>query len=46
MVKQTIKASLRAEKTNASPRTHASVYGKTDFHIITFNKGDTCYVSN
>ena len=46
MVKQTIKASLRAEKTNASPRTHVRNYGKTDFHTILFNKGDTCYVSN
>ena len=35
MVKPTIKASLRAEKTNASPRTHVRSYGKTDsIHFI------------
>ena len=35
MVKQTIKASLRAEETNVPPRTHAFVYGKTDsIHFI------------
>ena len=33
MVKQTIKASLRAEKTNASPRTHVCSYGKTNPYI-------------
>ena len=41
MVKQTIKASLRAEKTNASPRTHVFIYGKKDFHTFLSNKGDT-----
>ena len=28
MVKQTIKASLRAEETNVPPRTHVRYYGK------------------
>ena len=45
MVKQTIKASLRAEETNVPPRTHVLSYGKTNsihFHSIK----ETHYVSN
>ena len=40
LVKQTSKASLRAEELTFPPRTHALVYGKKDSHIITLNKGE------
>ena len=45
MVKQTIKASLRAEKLTFLPEPMLQFMEK-QIPYISFNKGDTCYVSN
>ena len=45
MVKPTIKASLRAEELTFLPEPMFAVMEKR-FHTFSFNKGDTCYVSN